>query len=409
MPWQLKLVLRIFVLLLPGYVYVGWRLSNALAELLPVNIFYLRWMIAAVFLSFNGLPFLVISAWWNRSIRSFYMLQPRFDKRDLVFTYPFWIGVITLLEFLPYSLALDILNIMNRHAAIFSGSLLPGVVQVGLFIGFFLYVSFRAYRDTTRIRKKTYTVEISNMKPGLDEFNLTFLSDIQVDRYSGMSKLSQVTDVLQEADGEVVLFGGDLVTDGESYIEQAHHILNHVSNNTPRIACLGDHDFWANSGKIVHGFRKAGWIVLQNEHFIAFHNSHRILISGITHTYHSRMRNTDLRRFLQSAPEAALKILLIHQPSQEVITAAADYHYHLLLAGHTHGGQIVLRPFGFPINIARLEHGFYKGYYHHKNLHVIVTNGIGLSVVPLRYQAPAEIVRIRIKATTGNGTSAING
>jgi predicted MPP superfamily phosphohydrolase len=80
-----------------------------------------------------------------------------------------------------------------------------------------------------------------------------------------------------------------------------------------------------------------------------------------------------------------------------VIEYAAEYGYHVLLAGHTHGGQIIFRPFGFTVTPTQMENDIFTGTYKKDEMSVIVTNGIGVSLVPLRYRAQGEIVQFRFK------------
>lgn len=65
-----------------------------------------------------------------------------------------------------------------------------------------------------------------------------------------------------------------------------------------------------------------------------------------------------------------------------------------MLAGHTHGGQLVFQPFGIRLSAPRFENRVYRGLNNWNRLPVIVTNGVGLSLAPVRYRAPAEVVRI---------------
>lgn len=160
------------------------------------------------------------------------------------------------------------------------------------------------------------------------------------------------------------------------------------------MACMGDHDFWANPVKISNGLDQCGWNFLENEHHLIEHKGKKILITGITYIYSRRITPAHLRELLESAPAADLKILLVHQPASMVMKAAQEFGYDLLLAGHTHGGQVVFKPFGIPLTPSRLENKFYSGYGEYKDMPVIVTNGVGLTLAPIRYQAPAEVVKI---------------
>ncbi len=75
---------------------------------------------------------------------------------------------------------------------------------------------------------------------------------------------------------------------------------------------------------------------------------------------------------------------------------AKKYGYHLMLAGHTHGGQIVFKPFGYSLTPSRFENEHFSGYKKDAEITLIVTNGIGLTLAPLRYNAQSEISKINL-------------
>jgi len=77
---------------------------------------------------------------------------------------------------------------------------------------------------------------------------------------------------------------------------------------------------------------------------------------------------------------------------------ARNEGYNLLVAGHTHGGGVA---FGIPGLFlwapASFESSFVSGLFHLGSLDLIVTNGLGLTLAPVRFHAPAEIVLITLR------------
>jgi hypothetical protein len=127
------------------------------------------------------------------------------------------------------------------------------------------------------------------------------------------------------------------------------------------------------------------------------YNGYKIVITVITHVYSQRIGTHELHSLLANKPAGDIYILLVHQPADEIIKAAAANGYDIFLAGHTHGGQVVFRPFGFRLTPSQFENPHYSGYKKVGNLNVFVTNGIGLTMMPLRYNAPAEVMEITIR------------
>ncbi len=88
-------------------------------------------------------------------------------------------------------------------------------------------------------------------------------------------------------------------------------------------------------------------------------------------------------------------ILLAHHP--HAFDMAADDGVPLTLSGHTHGGQLNITP---KFGAGSLMFKYWSGLYRRKDSALVVSNGVG-NWFPLRINAPAEIVRIRL---TGIGS-----
>ncbi len=137
--------------------------------------------------------------------------------------------------------------------------------------------------------------------------------------------------------------------------------------------------------------RRCGWTFLDNEHRLFTYHGKSVLVTGLTHIYSERLTPQALQEFLSTAPQADFKILLVHQPAEQVIRFATEHGYNLVLAGHTHGGQIVIHPLGIPFTPSMTETRFYQGVFQNGGTTVVVTRGVGLTLAPVRYHAPAEV------------------
>ena len=88
---------------------------------------------------------------------------------------------------------------------------------------------------------------------------------------------------------------------------------------------------------------------------------------------------------------AAFPILLAHHP--HAFDRAAAHGFPLTLAGHTHGGQVMLTPeFGAGSAMFR----YWSGLYEKSGCALVVSNGTG-NWFPLRVNAPAEIIHLTLR------------
>jgi predicted MPP superfamily phosphohydrolase len=234
-------------------------------------------------------------------------------------------------------------------------------------------------------------VTIHNLPREFEGLKLTLVGDIQVDRYTQESKLRKLQAKLQDSKSDILFFSGDLVTSGQYYIDQGLETICAFSATIGKYACMGDHDFWSNPRKISQGMSACGWSFLRNSHQLIRWSGRTILVTGVTEIYSRKISAMELSALLTQAPAADLKILLLHQPSPRLIETAREQGYQLILAGHTHGGQVQFKPFGITLTPSMLETPYFSGLYQLEGASVVVTNGIGLTLAPIRYHASAEI------------------
>ena len=399
MPWFLRMTIRISLLALPLYIYVGWRLSTAISTRFPVSRKTARMIVFSVIFWLYLFPITIGVYYGSGILNQLFVFDTQLHWQDYLLLFPFWLGFISLLEIFPFFVVLDIICLVSR-LKMFSFRkkwlVWQAYLKICIVIFFLLYVGMRSYLDTHYVGISTYNAAVKKLPEAFHNLRLCFISDIHVDRYTQTKKLEKVEERVHAADSDLLFFSGDLVSEGRDYLTSALDVMCHPSSKLGSIACMGDHDFWSAARTIPREMKKCGWTFLQNEHHLISYKGHQILVTGVTNIYSRRIQTYELERLLSNAPNrnAHLKILLVHQPRDFMVEIAAKYGYHLLLAGHTHGGQIVPHLFGIPITPSQTETRFYRGRYQYNGMHVIVTNGIGLTLAPLRYHAPAEITGI---------------
>ena len=399
MPWTLRMTLYAFLIALIPYGYVAWRLINAFTIVFPHSSRSAKIITISIMGLINLLPLIMLLYHLTNNSDHLFLNKPELTILDYLFNFPFWLGLIVILEVFPYFIASDMIQLIARFFAtknFSSWSRWLAYVRI-LLIGFFIiYVCFRVYTDTYRVRTVTQDIRIKNLPSTLNNLSLVLIADLQIDRYTQETKIREFKNQLQSHPADLLLFTGDLVTQGTYFIPQALRVLCNTKAKRSRIACVGDHDVWSDAPRIAKGLRDCGWIFLDNAHHIIHLDSANILVTGISQVYSKRISSRELENVLENSPQANLKILIVHQPAEKIIRAAEHNGYHLMLAGHTHGGQVVFKPFGVSLTPTQIENHIWSGYDKWKHLNIFVSNGIGVTLMPFRYQAPADIVKINI-------------
>lgn len=235
------------------------------------------------------------------------------------------------------------------------------------------------------IAVKKYKIKNESLK-GL---RIVFAGDFHVKPYQ-QNRLKYAVKKINEENPDMVLLIGDYVNMHElelSYpIEKTAQELSLINSKYGVYTVLGNHDYFRHGNKIKEALQKKGIVVLENSSKKIQIGDKSLYIAGIE----------DLVTGFPNLKKALLNvqkplILLSHQP--DIFPFVPD-SVDLTLAGHTHGGQIVI-PFVGPMYIpSRYGNRFASGYINEEGREMIVTKGIGTSILPIRFNCMPEIVVI---------------
>ncbi|MBO0757971.1 MAG: metallophosphoesterase, partial [Bradyrhizobiaceae bacterium] len=151
----------------------------------------------------------------------------------------------------------------------------------------------------------------------------------------------------------------------------------------PMYGVLGNHD----TVRMVPDMEEMGIRVLLNETAALARGNARIYLAGIDDAHYYHVDN--IEKVASQFPQGAFAILLSHTP--EVYRQAAHAGFDVLLAGHTHGGQICL-PGAIPITLRSvLPRHMGSGAWTYHAMEGYTSVGVGTSIVPVRLNCPPEI------------------
>jgi predicted MPP superfamily phosphohydrolase len=195
-----------------------------------------------------------------------------------------------------------------------------------------------------------------------------------------------------------------MITSTPDYIDEAAEFVGKIKSRYGVYSCIGDHDNWAyrdnysrSLREVEEAMEKYNVRMYDNKDTILNVKGSKIGITFLTSTYVEHLNSSIASDFIHKQKNTDINILLIHQPNSLAVKRAADEGYNLFLAGHTHGGQVT---FLFPfINLTPtlLETRFVRGDFHFGNMLMVVTRGLGMSLVPMRYNSTPEITVIVIR------------
>ncbi|NOZ58018.1 MAG: metallophosphoesterase [Euryarchaeota archaeon] len=198
---------------------------------------------------------------------------------------------------------------------------------------------------------------------------------------------AEVAAAITELDPELIFHTGDLLTYRRG-LGEAVRFLEALRDTAPVYLVPGNHDHWSGVGAA--GLKEAlgsrGIVVLAN----SATGYGDLAIAGVDDPYTGR---ANLERALSGA-EGEVRLLLAHSP--QIIGEAAQ-RVELVLAGHTHGGQVRLHGAGalwlpMPREYRRFDYGLFSV----GRARMFVSRGVGTGYLPVRLNCPPEIVLLSL-------------
>jgi uncharacterized protein len=394
MPWTLAFAVVVFLPLAAINYYVWRKVFRALCELTTWDRKRLRITSASFHVWASLLPVIYIVAYLIVGRRAVPAFAGDSLLVDLLLSYPFWIALVIFVQLFLLFALLDILEITVLRfvpAGLDWLRLNRSRIHVGLVVIVALYSMATIARDTWTTRVVEYDVSLPPQFKSLHGFRIAQISDVQGDGRTTARVLRQYVAKVNSLHPDMVFFAGDLVTSGTSYIDTTAKILGEIQSRFGTIAAIGDHDMFSNKIMVLDALERSGIKIVEDSTFILNVDTTRVAISGVTYTYSQRPTAEKLER-LPVGTDGAYKIFLVHQPAEKLVQFACDHGYDLFVAGHTHGGGLA---FGVPglflVAPASLETRYLSGVYQVGPMSVSVTNGLGFTIAPVRFNAPAEI------------------
>jgi predicted MPP superfamily phosphohydrolase len=167
---------------------------------------------------------------------------------------------------------------------------------------------------------------------------------------------------------------------------------------------MGNHDDWYSNGEVTSELRSIGYTVLDNEIFTVNKDGHPLRVLGLRdqlHVQNWKSFTENLKAVIAKDAGTGPIIVLEHSPDVlPVITGdmLISPDLKLMLAAHTHGGQVWLPLIGTPIIPSSYGQKYSYGHIYDNGLDLFVTSGVGTSILPFRFMMPPEIAVLTIRS-----------
>ncbi len=251
-----------------------------------------------------------------------------------------------------------------------------------------------AMRQLDQFRVRRFVLPIVGLPSDLHGLTITQISDMHVGRFTSGRVLHEVVRVVNELRADLVLLTGDLINDAIADLDHGLDLVRSMQASHGVYLIEGNHDLIENGPEFERRVKHSGIPFLLDESIVIPIRGAPLQLLGLSWTRARDNRDAAIaaavHQLLNQRQTESFPILLAHHP--HAFDAAAAASVPLTLAGHTHGGQLMLNEqYGFGPALFR----YWSGLYTKGASKLIVSNGVG-NWFPLRVRAPAELLHLTL-------------
>jgi predicted MPP superfamily phosphohydrolase len=252
--------------------------------------------------------------------------------------------------------------------------------------------------EPNRLVVNQSTIQINNWPKELSGLRIALIGDVHTGGpFIDDQKLEKIVALTNQQNPDLIVLLGDYMS-GNSW--HSHRVepevtAAHLKNlrATLGVYCvLGNHDWWYSGQRVRRAFEQNGIPVLEDEVTELKWRDRSIWLVGLADLW---TRPQHISETLTRVPNGATVIAITHNPD---IFPRLPQTVPLLLAAHTHGGQVNFPLFGTPIVPSRFGRKYTAGHVFENGHHMFVTTGIGTSILPVRFRVTPEITILRVNS-----------
>ena len=276
------------------------------------------------------------------------------------------------------------------------------IVFVSATLILLLLIAWIAWGNTA-LELNTYTITSEKIPDAFNGYRIAQVSDLHNTQIGEDSE--KLLSMLKDSDPDMIAITGDMIDSRNTNVEIALEFAAEAVKIAPCYYVTGNHESRVSEYiELKEGLSELGVSILDNKGIAIEHENSTIILLGVDDpTFNTdptlggdaSVINTHIKEIKWQ--DDYFMILLSHRP--ELFQVYAENGMDLVLSGHAHGGQFRL-PFvgGMIAPHQGLFPDYYEGLYTEGNTNMIVSRGIGNSIIPVRFNNRPEIVLIELKS-----------
>jgi len=252
-------------------------------------------------------------------------------------------------------------------------------------LGAYLFVSISQNLKTER---NTVTISLNDISVSSSSLSVAVIGDVHLpEGQKHVNAFKKLVLEIKSTQPDLVVFVGDYTSDPIAIDDMSSHRKNIIDiikliDPLPRAVVLGNYESWSDAEEWISVFNRLGVEIMENQTSLIQTVKGNVCIRGLGDKYTNRYNFVEYPQECKNVP----KFTITHDPA-----GAFDARIKgLVIAGHTHCGQISL-PFIGPLWVpSDAPSDAHCGLYEDDQRTVFVTSGVGTTILPIRFGAQSQ-------------------
>jgi hypothetical protein len=262
-------------------------------------------------------------------------------------------------------------------------------------------LAYGAYYENKSAEISKLVLSYRGLHPDLFGFRLVQITDIHSGPLISFETIAEVVSRANALKPDLILLTGDYVNHNPAYIQGCLELLDDLKAPAGVFGVYGNHDYYTGIDAVREGFSKTRISMLSDGRLAAEGLGGLLNIIGVDDPvsgWATDAQFENLGKISELVVPDQFNLLLSHRPG--IFRVCDDLNVQLTLAGHTHGGQIIVpgvgeRGFSLAGLFVTYTHGLYESE-KDREVRMYVSKGIGTIVAPIRLFCKPEIVEVTL-------------
>lgn len=261
-----------------------------------------------------------------------------------------------------------------------------------------------------RLVTRRYTVPIDGLPDSFDGLRVAIIADTHLGPRIPAAFVREAVERALALDADAYALLGDYIHDDAALIDEAAGLFRPiVETGSPVVGVLGNHDWYGSGVRMSGALSAIGVRMIDDDRVFLAPDRRTLLDNGVDGSVclgglaDLNTRGVDPDRALRGVGPDVPRIVLSHNPDGAEEPSVGRHRIDLMLSGHTHGGQVRVPFLGTPIVPSGFGQKYAGGLCAGPACRVLVSRGVGMSILPVRAGVPPEIVELTLVAGRASG------